>query len=101
MKKCTSCKYIFTDDISNCPECNAALVEMCEMDTGECQHSVTDGVEVCPVCGKFMCPICHSHDVSVISRVTGYYSPVNSWCEGKKQELKDRYRYTIGEQVSD
>lgn len=70
---------------------------MCENDSGVCNHSITDGISICSICGEFMCPICKSHDVSAVSRVTGYYSPVDAWCEGKKQELRDRHRYAVGE----
>jgi anaerobic ribonucleoside-triphosphate reductase len=97
MQKCIKCNLIFKDRFEICPVCNEELLDMCEYDTGICNHAVIDGIAVCPICGEFMCPECHSHDVSAISRVTGYYSPVGSWCEGKKQELKDRHRYTIEE----
>ena len=46
-------------------------------------------------------PGCGSHDVTQISRVTGYLQEVSGWNAGKQQELKDRQRYdaTTGEQV--
>ena len=38
------------------------------------------------------CPTCNSSNVRWWSRITGYYSDVTAWNEGKRQELKDRYR---------
>ncbi len=37
----------------------------------------------------------HGKNIEQITRVTGYFSKVNSWNKGKKAELKDRYRSTI------
>jgi len=34
----------------------------------------------------------HGKNVEWISRVTGYFSKINSWNKGKKEEFKDRYR---------
>jgi ribonucleoside-triphosphate reductase len=45
------------------------------------------------------CANCGSHNVEHIARVTGYMSAVSSWNEGKKQELKDRTRITLGRTV--
>lgn len=33
--------------------------------------------------------------VEVYSRVVGYYSPVNQWNKGKREEFKDRKEYKI------
>jgi anaerobic ribonucleoside-triphosphate reductase len=41
------------------------------------------------------CPSCGSENVKWWSRITGYYTDVTGWNEGKKQELMDRYRVTI------
>jgi ribonucleoside-triphosphate reductase len=41
------------------------------------------------------CPTCGSKDVQNWSRITGYYTDVSSWNEGKRQELLDRYRMGI------
>ena len=40
--------------------------------------------EVCPYCGKT--------EVDFITRVTGYFSRVSSWNQGKRAELLDRYK---------
>ena len=37
------------------------------------------------------CSICDSDDLTVYSRITGYYVPVKNWNNGKKAEFKDRY----------
>jgi hypothetical protein len=97
--KCTSCKLAYLDEDLNedktCKKCGAKLTESCENDNIGCTHDISSGIKVCDKCGKFMCPICGSHDVEVLSRVTGYYSPVNAWCAGKQQELMDRKRYEV------
>lgn len=36
-------------------------------------------------------------DVDQITRITGYMGKVNGFNPGKREELKDRYRVTIGE----
>jgi anaerobic ribonucleoside-triphosphate reductase len=38
------------------------------------------------------CPHCGSMDVDGITRVTGYFSKISGWNDGKQAELKDRYR---------
>jgi anaerobic ribonucleoside-triphosphate reductase len=43
-----------------------------------------------------MCPDCGNHNVSQLSRVTGYIGDVGGWNNAKKQELKDRKRYGFG-----
>jgi len=41
------------------------------------------------------CPTCGSENVRWWSRITGYYTDVTGWNEGKRQELMDRYRVTV------
>ena len=41
------------------------------------------------------CPTCSSENVRWWSRITGYYTDVTGWNEGKRQELMDRYRVTV------
>jgi anaerobic ribonucleoside-triphosphate reductase len=96
MFKCHNCKLILKDtDLIDgvCPECKQVVVVMCSKDTGSCNHGVVDGIRVCEECGEFMCPECGAHDVEVLSRITGYYSPVNSWNSAKRAELTDRVKY--------
>jgi len=45
--------------------------------------------------GTFTCPKCHSKDVKVYSRITGYYSEVNRYNPGKKAEWEARKREKI------
>jgi anaerobic ribonucleoside-triphosphate reductase len=41
------------------------------------------------------CPICGGKNLEHWSRVTGYLQAVSGWNEAKKQELKERYRYSM------
>jgi ribonucleoside-triphosphate reductase len=43
-----------------------------------------------------VCPYCGSAEVDYITRVTGYFSRVSGWNVGKRQELEDRYKGTLG-----
>lgn len=91
--KCHNCLTIVPS--SPCPVCNEKerLEPVCENDhLCTCNTEITDGMRLCPVCGAPTCP-CGCHDVTVISRVTGYLSDVSGWNNGKKQELVDRVRY--------
>lgn len=61
----------------------------------------TNDYTFCHNCGftiqlpKNECPKCGSDDVTIMSRVTGYYQPVNGFNDGKKQEFIDRYRHKL------
>jgi hypothetical protein len=90
--KCHTCKKIV--DTVPCPECGEMHLEiMCPLDHCHCIHEIVGTHAYCPICGEPVCPECGSHDVSQISRVTGYLADVDGFNEGKKQELKDRMRY--------
>jgi anaerobic ribonucleoside-triphosphate reductase len=52
-----------------------------------CQSTGTGMLNACPKCG--------STNVRHWSRITGYYTDVTGWNEGKRQELRDRYRVSI------
>ncbi len=60
----------------------------------------TKDFTVCNVCNNFsyglknVCPKCQSPNVTGYSRITGYYQAVQNFNPSKKQELKDRYRYS-------
>ena len=41
------------------------------------------------------CPFCGSMDVDGITRVTGYFSKVSGWNDGKRAELADRFRSSV------
>ena len=76
----------------------------CPVHIWACRHSSPnreankeiDTVAYCPVCGNPYCPECGNHHVLQLSRITGYLSDVSGWNSAKKQELKDRKRYTVG-----
>lgn len=92
--KCFECKVITEESI--CPICGRELKEMCQNDTIEpCTHGVMYNIAYCDICGEPICPICGSHDVVQISRVTGYLQDVKNWNSAKKQELKDRKKYSF------
>lgn len=61
----------------------------------------TKDMTVCGACNKVSfglldkCSYCNSGDVRWWSRVTGYYTDVKGWNEGKRAELLDRYRISI------
>ena len=92
--KCYNCHVVVDEPV--CPICdNKDLEEMCPLDNAECSHDVSSEIKYCPQCGAAVCPVCGSHDVMQISRVTGYLQDVSGWNAGKQQELKDRTRYTV------
>lgn len=103
-RKCLSCHLVLRqEDLVDgaCPVCQSSegLKPMCPLDHFRCRHGRVEGIAYCPVCGEAVCPDCGSHDVVQVSRITGYYQDVSGWNEAKRQELKDRTRYTIGGQV--
>ncbi len=95
--KCSKCK-VFVPGVNICPICGETdLPEMCSYDNRsreKCTHHIGT-IAYCPECGNPICPVCHSHDVVQISRVTGYLSSTSGWNAGKIQELKDRQRTNI------
>lgn len=93
--KCSNCKVVFEAEEPLCPICNSseAVREMCARDHCNCNHDVIPTIAYCPDCGAPMCPECGSHDVSQVSRVTGYLADVAGFNAAKRQELKDRVRY--------
>lgn len=79
-----------------CGDCGLEMEVMCSKDHRcTCNNDVHSGIRYCPLCGKAICPECGSHDVSQVSRVTGYLADVAGWNPGKLQELKDRHRIEI------
>ncbi|ADN34927.1 oxygen-sensitive ribonucleoside-triphosphate reductase-like protein [Methanolacinia petrolearia DSM 11571] len=92
--KCHTCHMVVEE--SPCPNCGETHLEiMCPLDHCGCSHDIIEKIEYCPLCGQPICPECGSHDVSQVSRVTGYLADVAGWNQGKQQELKDRSRYTV------
>ena len=101
--KCHTCHIVINEaDLinGNCPKCesNLGLKKMCSKDNLTCDHDIVDGLAYCPECGAPICPKCGSHDVSQVSRVTGYLAEVAGFNEGKAQELKDRHRINISDE---
>jgi len=100
--KCQKCFTI--SDTPTCKTCgNINTNKMCENDNIEayikgksfwCDHKAYE-IKFCPICGEPICPKCECHDVSQVSRVTGYLSNVNGWNSGKIEELKQRKHYNI------
>lgn len=93
--KCPTCHHIVGE--SPCPCCGEVvnLKPMCPLDHCHCGHEVVSGIEYCPCCGEAVCPACGSHDVSQISRITGYLGDVKGFNKAKQQELLDRHRIDI------
>lgn len=50
-------------------------------------------LDTCPRCGG------HGNQLEHWSRITGYYQEVSGWNAGKKEELINRSRYTIGSET--
>ena len=92
--KCHTCHMIV--DETPCPNCGETQLEiMCPLDHCHCSHHIVEKIEYRPLCGQPICPNCGTHDVSQVSRVTGYLADVAGWNQGKQQELKDRTRYSV------
>jgi ribonucleoside-triphosphate reductase len=64
--------FCYTKDLTVCSGCNSTSAGL---------------LDVCPVCG--------AGRVRWWSRITGYYSDVTGWNDGKRQELQDRYRISV------
>ena len=64
--------FSYTKDLSICSACNSTSAGLLES-----------------------CPNCGSKKVRWWSRITGYYSDVTGWNEGKRQELMERYRIAV------
>lgn len=101
--KCHTCHVVIresqfdaaTKDCPNCGEKFKNLEPMCPLDHCGCSHEITQGLAYCPKCKRAVCPICGCHDVSQVSRVTGYLASVDGWNNAKQQELKDRKRTNL------
>ena len=99
--KCHTC-FKIVEGVSSeegeisCSNCGGTHLKiMCPMDHCDCHEDIISGIKSCEMCGEFICPTCGTHDVSCVSRVTGYLSDPNGWHSGKRQELKDRTRYNV------
>lgn len=109
--KCFACAISFDADTTpnvnkpTCPRCGSPEIrQMCPLDhlncgkypQQPCYHTkVFPFAETCPICREQICPGCGSHDVEVMSRVTGYLQDLSGWNNGKRQEFRDRVRYSL------
>ena len=79
-----------------CPDCGIETTPACIRDHAcTCISTIHSGVSYCPECGEPRCPDCGSHNVFVVSRITGYYSNIVGWNAAKQQELRDRVHTNI------
>ena len=80
------------------PEALASFVKKTFYNTQNSQVAFSPEFTSCLDCGKTSrgiadsCPYCGSGNVEGITRVTGFFSKVNSWNKGKLGELRQRYR---------
>lgn len=99
--KCMNCFLGYIEETylkdGKCPECGSSELEKhCEKDVPcHCAKQIHETIAYCDVCGEAVCPGCGCHDVTQISRVTGYLNEISGMNMGKQQEIKDRQRYTI------
>ncbi|MHA1273730.1 MAG: anaerobic ribonucleoside-triphosphate reductase [Promethearchaeota archaeon] len=85
------------------PDINALweLTKNICLKTNTAYFAYTIDFTYCPHCrkmfrgGSFTCPKCKSPDAKVYSRITGYYSEVNRYNDGKRMEWEARKREII------
>jgi len=93
--------HIWLGEANPDPEAIFKLNKKIALNTWIGYWSYTKDLTVCRSCDYTIgglldkCPRCGSVAVSWYSRITGYYQEVSGWNEGKKQELRDRYRIRI------
>lgn len=79
----------------------AAFVKKTFEHTQNAQIAFSPEFTSCLDCGKTVrglkdnCPYCNSVNIEGITRVTGFFSKINSWNKGKIGELHDRVRNNI------
>ena len=70
-------------------------------DNGIGYGSINHPVDRCRTCGTETiiddkCPVCGSHDISKIRRITGYLTgDLDCWNSAKKAEEKDRVKHGL------
>ena len=93
--------HIFMGEKSPNPEALVDFIKKISTKTLCSYFSFTKDMTQCKDCGKMSggmrntCQFCSSSRVEWYSRVTGYLTPVKSWNEGKRAEMKDRVKYTL------
>ncbi len=89
------------------PDALAKLNEKIANQTWIGYFSHTKDISVCNNCSQVYsgwietCFNCQSRDITSYSRITGYYQAIHAWNEGKKQELRDRYRTKVSDLLPD
>lgn len=71
--------FAYTKDMTICKACKTV------------HYGILD---TCPACGA------QGGQLEHWSRITGYYQEVSGWNAGKKEELKNRYRYSVAGETS-
>jgi len=66
-------------------------------------YTYTPTTSICPTHGYMQgrfdkCPKCGS-ETEVWSRITGYFSPVKRWNDGKRQEFNERKHFSVSETI--
>ncbi|MDD2678771.1 MAG: anaerobic ribonucleoside-triphosphate reductase [Candidatus Nanoarchaeia archaeon] len=93
--------HVFMGEKDPNPEALADFIKKIATKTLCSYFSFTKDMTQCKDCGKMStgmrqnCQFCSSSKVEWYSRVTGYLTPVKSWNEGKKAEMKDRVKYSL------
>ncbi len=93
--------HVWIGESSPNPELLWKLTEKIAKKTLIGYWAYTKDMTFCKKCKKVIgginseCPICGSKDVECYSRITGYYQRVSGWNEGKRRELKDRYKIRL------
>jgi len=89
--------HIWNGESAPHPVGTAKLLERVLSSTEIPYITYTPTTSICPKCGfmfgeHFICPDCGS-ECEVWSRITGYFSPIHQWNDGKKQEYRERVHF--------
>ena len=93
--------HVWLGESKPSPESLASFVEKTMRNTQNAQIAFSPEFTSCLDCGKThrglesSCPKCESQNIEGITRVTGFFSKVSGWNQGKVGELKDRYRSEV------
>jgi ribonucleoside-triphosphate reductase len=91
--------HIWNGEVTPRWEAVSKLVKRVAQNTELPYYTYSPTTSVCPKCGFIAgevhtCPDCGSK-CEVWQRVTGYFSVVDNWNTGKKQEFTERHHFTI------
>ena len=96
--------HIWLGDRAPDPDALWELTKAICTNTNTAYFSYTFDFSYCTCCGLFTkgridgpCPDCGAdeHNIEWYSKITGYYSRVKRWNEGKRQEWADRTRWSL------